>query len=272
MMRTRIITGVTAAALLLLLIFWGSSFLMMTVSLACAILSYLEYDKLFFTDNSRARHVRQGILLTLTILAVYQTPVAGWVMIWFSGTFLFLFHLWDASHDGDFQKAVHDLSMELMGYWYILGLFGFLVPIAEIKRHYLLLLFMLVFGGDTAAYFVGKRFGKKPLAPHLSPKKTVEGAIAAVSISFGMALFWVYVIYPGPLEPGYAMKVLIFAPVVSVLAQFGDLFESLLKRSQGSKDSGTFLPGHGGILDRVDGLALAAPAFYFYLAYVLERA
>jgi len=271
-MRTRVVAGLVAAVLLVLLIFLASFPLMMSVVLACAMMAYLEYDRLFFEGKAVGRQVRQVVLLFLTILATYQAPAAGWVTLWFSGTFLFTYHLWGASKDGDFSKAVGALSLELMGYWYILGLFGFLVPIAEIQRHYLLLLFLLVFGGDTAAYFVGRRWGRYKLAPQLSPGKTVEGAVAAIVVAFLLAVVWLYVVRGGELEPGYAAKLLWFAPVVSALAQFGDLFESLLKRSQSRKDSGVFLPGHGGILDRVDGLALTAPLFYFYLTYVLERA
>jgi phosphatidate cytidylyltransferase len=74
------------------------------------------------------------------------------------------------------------------------------------------------------------------------------------------------------LPPGVLVKVLLFAPIVSALAQFGDLFESVLKRSRSRKDSGAFLPGHGGILDRVDGLALSSPIFFFYVTLILERA
>ena len=69
----------------------------------------------------------------------------------------------------------------------------------------------------------------------------------------------------------YLVKLLTIAPVLSILAQLGDLFESVLKRSQGQKDSGAFLPGHGGILDRVDGLAFSTPIFYFYVTRILER-
>ena len=67
------------------------------------------------------------------------------------------------------------------------------------------------------------------------------------------------------------LRLLAITPVISILAQLGDLFESVLKRSQGQKDSGSFLPGHGGILDRVDGLAFSAPIFYFYVTRVLEK-
>lgn len=123
-----------------------------------------------------------------------------------------------------------------------------------------LLLFALVITwvGDTAAYFVGRSVGKHALAPHLSPKKTWEGTVASfvgsllVAAAFGRWL-------SAPLPHLLAM-----AAVGNVAGQVGDLLESAYKRSAGVKDSGTLLPGHGGILDRIDALILAIPVVWYY--------
>jgi phosphatidate cytidylyltransferase len=123
-----------------------------------------------------------------------------------------------------------------------------------------LLLFALVitWAGDTVAYFVGRALGKHPFAPHLSPKKTWEGAIAgfAGSLLVGYAFSW-WLSTPVP-------HLLAMAGVGNLAGQAGDLLESAYKRSAGVKDSGALLPGHGGILDRIDALILAIPAVWYY--------
>ena len=123
-----------------------------------------------------------------------------------------------------------------------------------------LLLFALVitWAGDTVAYFVGRAIGKHPFAPHLSPKKTWEGAAAsfAGSLLVGLAFSrWLSVPIP---------HLVAMAGVGNVAGQAGDLLESAYKRSAGVKDSGALLPGHGGILDRIDALILAIPAVWYY--------
>jgi phosphatidate cytidylyltransferase len=127
-----------------------------------------------------------------------------------------------------------------------------------------LLLFALVITwvGDTVAYFVGRAVGKHPLAPHLSPKKTWEGAIAsfAGSLLVGFAFSW----WLSASVP----HLLAMAGVGNVAGQAGDLLESAYKRSAGVKDSGALLPGHGGILDRIDALILAIPAVWYYWTLV----
>jgi phosphatidate cytidylyltransferase len=123
-----------------------------------------------------------------------------------------------------------------------------------------LLLFALAitWAGDTVAYFVGRAIGKHPFAPHLSPKKTWEGAVAsfAGSLLVGFAFSW-WLHVPVP-------HLLAMAGVGNVAGQAGDLLESAYKRSAGVKDSGSLLPGHGGILDRIDALILAIPAVWYY--------
>ncbi len=138
----------------------------------------------------------------------------------------------------------------------------------------LLFLFICVWMGDIAALYIGKNFGKRKLAPKLSPNKTWEGAIASVvaSAGFGMGLIALgdSLSRTGSSftrlhtsEPWW--QSLILAIILNVAAQLGDLLESALKRGVGVKDSGKLLPGHGGILDRIDALLLAAPVFWFAL-------
>jgi phosphatidate cytidylyltransferase len=123
-----------------------------------------------------------------------------------------------------------------------------------------LLLFALVitWAGDTVAYFVGRGIGKHPLAPHLSPKKTWEGSIASFVGSLLVAVaFTRWLSAPLP-------HLLAMAGVGNIAGQVGDLLESAYKRSAGVKDSGGLLPGHGGILDRIDALILAIPVVWYY--------
>ncbi len=128
---------------------------------------------------------------------------------------------------------------------------------------WLLVLMVVVWGMDTAAYAVGKAIGRRKLCPSISPGKTVEGALAALvapALLLSAAGHWLGL----PLH-----HALILGAAIGVVGQAGDLFESMLKRWAGVKDSGTLLPGHGGILDRFDSLLFAAPLTYFYLRLAL---
>jgi phosphatidate cytidylyltransferase len=127
-----------------------------------------------------------------------------------------------------------------------------------------LLLFALAitWAADTTAYFVGRAIGKHPLAPHISPKKTWEGSIASMFGSLVVAYafsFWIRIPLP---------HLLIMAATGNIAGQMGDLLESAYKRSAGVKDSGGLLPGHGGILDRIDALILCIPVIWYYLVLV----
>jgi phosphatidate cytidylyltransferase len=115
----------------------------------------------------------------------------------------------------------------------------------------LLWVFLVTWSTDIGAYFAGRRFGRRKLAPSISPAKTVEGLYGGIIASTLIAGSWV-------LAMGLGRPLLILAPVFAVAAQAGDLFESGLKRRAGIKDSGTWLPGHGGVLDRLDGLTPVA--------------
>ena len=142
---------------------------------------------------------------------------------------------------------------------------GALIAIREMQGPQGLFLLMLtVMVSDTAQYYTGRLFGRTPLAPAISPKKTIEGAIGGfvfgTLLLAGVGHWWL------PSVP-LAVRIVLGAAIVA-LGIAGDLFESMLKRSAGVKDSSTLIPGHGGVLDRIDALLFAAPIYYVVLKYV----
>jgi phosphatidate cytidylyltransferase len=129
----------------------------------------------------------------------------------------------------------------------------------------LFLLMLTVMVSDTAQYYTGRALGRRPLAPAISPKKTIEGAVGGFvfgALTMGVVGAW----WLAGVPP--ALRVALGAAVVA-LGIAGDLFESMLKRSAGVKDSSALIPGHGGVLDRIDALLFAAPVYYVVLKYVL---
>lgn len=274
-MKTRIITGLTIAALVLLLIFYAPVSVLVTVTLAIATLCYLEYDRLYFPEKSLPRQIGMIWLVFLLVLSIRQDASIGLLFLFFGFGAIAICHLLTLPKDASLEKVVRSLAFNLLGLVYVTSLTAFLLPVVEFSdqgRQWLLLFFFMVFLGDTAAYFVGSKFGKHRLAEVISPKKSVEGAAASVATSLFIALIWILFFLEDGFSNSASWKLLLFTPIISILAQLGDLFESLLKRSVAVKDSGSFLPGHGGILDRIDGLCFATPAFYVFLKCVMESA
>lgn len=172
--------------------------------------------------------------------------------------------------------------------FFALGYCGIpLLLLANIRQQWagaflILYLFLVVWTGDTAAYYVGRAIGRHKLAPRVSPGKSIEGAIASLVASIGVGVLVFHNARPiseflmsthlidqwqGFLAPPPpVMNVIILSGTLNVVAQLGDLVESLLKRGAGVKDSGNLLPGHGGVLDRIDALLFAAPVLWFYAA------
>jgi len=130
-------------------------------------------------------------------------------------------------------------------------------------RAAVLLLLGVIVVSDSAQYYCGRAFGRRPLAPAISPKKTVEGAIGGVVFGTAATMLGGYYIFNTPL-----WIVGLLGAAIAFLGIVGDLFESLLKRSAGVKDSSNLIPGHGGVLDRIDSWLFAAPVYYMFVRFV----
>ncbi len=124
----------------------------------------------------------------------------------------------------------------------------------------------MVWTSDTAAYYIGTTFGRRPLAPRVSPKKTVEGAVGGVMgalLAAFVASVWFY-------RRLSVLDCVVLGLALGTIGLLGDLVESMLKRGAGMKDSASLVPGHGGILDRVDSLLYAGPVLYYYYLFAMR--
>jgi phosphatidate cytidylyltransferase len=163
---------------------------------------------------------------------------------------------------------LRDAAASLFPVFYIGLPLGALAGVREIAgREAVLLLMATIVISDSAQYYCGRAFGRRPLAPAISPKKTVEGAVGGVLFgTAAMTLIGMRVFTATPM----VVLVLVAATIVA-LGIVGDLFESLLKRSAGVKDSSSLIPGHGGVLDRIDSWLFAAPMYYVFVLYLGMR-
>ncbi len=165
---------------------------------------------------------------------------------------------------GGLGKSLPAAAVTLTGVLYVAAplLWGRLLH--RIDPHWLLFVLVVNAAGDIAALYIGKSLGKRPLAPLVSPHKTWEGAVGSVVFSTIAGAVYASVFLAGYLSPAEATAP---ALALNIAGQLGDLTESALKRGAGVKDSGKLLPGHGGVLDRLDAFLFSAPVMYAYLRY-----
>jgi phosphatidate cytidylyltransferase len=164
------------------------------------------------------------------------------------------------------RSVLEVITGQLQGIIYIPVLLSFLILIRESSSGmvWIFILLAIIFAGDTGAYYVGSYFGRRKISPAISPGKTIEGSIGGLGANLIVGTAGKFFFLP---ELPWATSILFFM-AAGIVGQVGDLFESELKRSSGIKDSSGILPGHGGILDRIDALLFASPVAYFFIRYV----
>jgi phosphatidate cytidylyltransferase len=252
----RVLTSLILIPLVLYVTILGPSWLVFGTVTLCAMLCYREYSSI-----AAAYSVPQfGAVGYAAGLGVLALPDGAALFL----TVVALASLCLAMRSLDLASVLPGASSLLFGVVYIFGSWKCAILLREASPYWLLLALSINWVGDASAYYVGKNFGKRKLAPRISPGKTWEGSAAsmAAAIAFGLAYLWRFWPDMPVLE---AVRLLAMA---NAAGQLGDLAESALKRGAGVKDSGNLLPGHGGMLDRVDSALFTMPVLYAYLRLV----
>lgn len=205
-----------------------------------------------------------GLLVPLSIFFTFE-PTKGWELLFIIAVLLTIFILQFTRREN--SNAIFGVSTTIFGILYISWTFSFMLKLKLMENPALpsgslLVAFLLLVTkmGDIGAYIVGTYFGKHSLIPRISPKKSVEGALGGFLFSIGAALASRSFL---PSVPTHHL--LILGCLLGVLAQVGDLSESLIKRDSQVKDSADYIPGLGGVLDLVDSILFTAPTLYFYV-------
>ncbi len=268
----RILTAVILIAVVFALIFFGQMWMIALFAALVAELAAYEYLQLARAGGAQIPAPWMSGATACFFLAIIPNWPLEAQLPWLSALGFALF-AWNGFR-APLDRVLPDTAQGLFGLVYVAFPLTLLPILWRQEDGPTLLLFLMVcvWSGDIAALYIGRAFGRRKLAPRLSPGKTVEGAIASVA---GSVLAGMAVVYGSDLLAAHgstllhitepAWQSLLLAVLINVAAQVGDLLESAIKRGAGVKDSGTMLPGHGGILDRVDALLLAAPVLWYAL-------
>jgi len=288
----RVATAVVLIPLVLLLILRAPVPVLAFVAGVVALLAIRELLQLSEAYGSKPLHIPTYIFCGLFFFVIAFHPGATDLLSTSSFTYFgmafavlapFIF-LAIGMYRSDLASAFPAARVSVFAFLYVALPMASLLQLREQWQgsFFLLYLLLLVWAGDIFAYFIGKPFGRHRMSPRISPNKTWEGAIASViaSVAVGILMFH----YAQPISSALMqahlierqngifgqtslISVIVLSIVLNIAAQVGDLVESLIKRGAGVKDSGAILPGHGGMLDRVDALLFAAPVLWCFTAW-----
>jgi phosphatidate cytidylyltransferase len=263
---TRLLTALVAVPLLLALILWAPSWAFTLVASCVAFLAYFELSGLARKQGHSVLGV--GYVATPMLVASFHLEPHASFLLSVEGAALFAMlaiGVASVSLRTPGRESWSAVSASAFSVFYVGVLLGSLVGVRGLPpdvsgRSWTIFLLAVVMLGDGGAYYTGRAIGRRPLAPTLSPKKTVEGLVGGIAVSVLAALGTNATLLPEiPMWHAAALGL-----GIAVLAAIGDLFESLLKRSAGVKDTSGLIPGHGGFLDRLDSILFAAPLVYSY--------
>jgi phosphatidate cytidylyltransferase len=265
--RKKIWTAVLAVPPLVALIAAGPAFVLFLMVLLATFLGLREFYNLSLPRSGALIHasgIAMGLFLSVAIL--YGGVRVGYPVFVF---LLFLLFLLFMGTSQDLLLSTAGIGTTLLGIFYI----GFLLSHVSLIRQlenggpWVLFLIATVWAGDICAFLFGSLFGKHKLYPKISPKKTYEGLGGAV-LGSSLTAFLFALLFLPRLGKGLAI---LLGISIALLGQFGDFTESMLKRGAQVKDSGSFIPGHGGMLDRLDSFFFSAPFLYYVLLYLIKE-
>ena len=265
----RWLTGLSALPILILWLGWGGPLMFALLIVIVCILALREYFFMAFSRNSKDIYPPLAILgytTGLSIICAAYSNSAAFILAIIAINFLLCAFLLLQRYKTD-PSIVDAVAMQIQGMVYIPVLIAGLIRIRNTDAGVLWIFFLLsvVFAGDIGAYYTGSYLGCHKLCPLVSPNKTIEGSIGGlcanmliggvIKAMFLQSLPWV--------------TCMVMFLLIGTAGQIGDLYESALKRSAQIKDSGTLLPGHGGMLDRIDALLFASPVALIFKEYIL---
>lgn len=255
------------SALVLLPIVVGTVWLLppvatLTLALVAAVLAFIEYAAIAAALEARIPRIVSGAAVLATCAALGSGGMPLDVVLLSALVTIGAFTV-GAGQPG--PGVLRDVAAAVLPIFYLGLPLGALAAVRALGgREALLLLMATIVISDSAQYYTGRALGRHPLAPAISPKKTVEGAVGGMLVGTLAFVAGASRIFPAT---AILLTGLAGASVV-MLGIVGDLFESLLKRSAGVKDSGAIIPGHGGVLDRIDSWLFAAPVYYVFIRYL----
>jgi phosphatidate cytidylyltransferase len=264
----RWLTALIAVPCLFMLIYFASERIFSLLIAAVIVLAAWEYENIINATKPAPRRWEFILSSVIIVFLVYHRDLGFLYII--TGLLTIILILCDLFRIRKYQESpdIGLLAKYILGLIYIPVLMSYFILIRGLEAGVLWIFFILLlaFSGDVAAFYAGKYLGKTKLMPAISPNKTVAGVIGLVLGSMGACLLFRCYFFPDL----SIFHILGMAFLGSIIGQLGDLFESEIKRGAGIKDSGSLLPGHGGILDRIDCLLFIAPFIYYYKVYILS--
>ncbi|MBV9761527.1 MAG: phosphatidate cytidylyltransferase [Acidobacteriaceae bacterium] len=249
----RVLTAIALIALAVYLIWFAAPWGFEIAALCLGLLCFWEYSGLVAAHGIRGPRLF-GVLAGLLIVLLPDRLLPGVPVI------VICAFVW-ALRLANLRDILPAVACEFLGSFYAFAPWRFAIDLRAASIHLLFFALAINWIGDSAAYYAGRLFGRHRLAPIVSPKKSWEGSAASVAAS---TLFGV--LYLGHFVPRLPWwQIALMAILGNIAGQFGDLTESAIKRGAGVKDSGNLLPGHGGVLDRMDSSLFALPVVYFLL-------
>ena len=263
----RWLTGIIAVPILIYVIGPGPRWLFHGLLYLVSVVGIVEFFRITMPNLPVLIKVLSALLAFLLFWFISKGPFFMSFAIASLGVIipLTLYLLVYRSHR---DHAIEDTGKIVLGLLYVCLPLSFLIFIDRHPKGNIWIFFLLavIFMNDTGAFYVGKAFGKHKLYPSVSPGKTWEGAVGGLLSGLLAALIFVRIFPIIQLN----FDLLVLATSFSIMGQVGDLAESMLKRSHGVKDSGTILPGHGGVLDRIDALLFSIPILYIFLTWSIR--
>ncbi|MBN2798749.1 MAG: phosphatidate cytidylyltransferase [Deltaproteobacteria bacterium] len=262
-MITRVLAALVGLAVVIPAILWGGQAAVLALAGLAVVVGADEYVRMATPDDRAGGLAVVGggglaLFATLSLAPVaWHAPLGGLLLVavFLNGVL---------RPGADLAEAAARVGKHALGLGWVGGFLAFLPLLRELGLGWVFLALVIPWLGDTGGYFSGRAFGKHKMYPKLSPKKTWEGLAGGLTLTVAGVFALRYLV----LDVLSPVDAVVLGLVLGAMAALGDLAESLLKRAYGVKDSGRFMPGHGGLLDRIDSLLFVAPLLYAYAVLI----